>query len=319
MLSPTPWPRRSPTPGCTVTPPTWAGGCAPRTVWAARSPASTRWQRADAFGHGAADIPGLRQSLHARIGSAATTANEQETSVDLSVVAPAIGMFAVTDVDDLVLLTLFFGQANGRAKALRVVAGQYLGFLGILATAVVGAAGASLLPASVVAYLGLLPLGLGIRAGWKVWSHRHDPETEDAPPWSRRCRAVDGGHGHVRQRRRQHRGLPACLRGNEHRERGHLMRGVPCHGRGLVRAGALPRHPHAHRPGSVPLGPLRSTRGAGADRSPDLGSRRRLRPLSDRLVIGRTARSAAYPDVGGPPLLPQSRRGLSSGDGRVPG
>jgi hypothetical protein len=69
--------------------------------------------------------------------------------VDLTVVGKAVGMFAVTNVDDVVVLTLYFGQAPGRVAAVRVTAGQYLGFAGILAVAVVGAAGAGLLPDSV--------------------------------------------------------------------------------------------------------------------------------------------------------------------------
>ena len=38
----------------------------------------------------------------------------------------AIGMFAVTNVDDLVILALLFGEAHahGRAGAVRVVAGN---------------------------------------------------------------------------------------------------------------------------------------------------------------------------------------------------
>lgn len=102
--------------------------------------------------------------------------------MDLAVVGKAVGLFAVTNVDDIVVLTLFFGQAPGRAGALRVTVGQCIGFVGMLAAAVVGAAGAGLLPESVVAYLGLVPLALGLRAGWQVWSHRGDREEEETPP-----------------------------------------------------------------------------------------------------------------------------------------
>ncbi|MCE3551683.1 cadmium resistance transporter [Pseudonocardia sp. RS11V-5] len=89
-------------------------------------------------------------------------------------------MFAVTNIDDILVLALFFGQAAGRRSAeIRVAAGQYLGFLAILAASVVGALGAGLLPDSVIPYLGLLPLLLGIRAAWQVWRH-HDDADEDA-------------------------------------------------------------------------------------------------------------------------------------------
>jgi cadmium resistance protein CadD (predicted permease) len=94
--------------------------------------------------------------------------------VQLSTVGQAVGMFAVTNVDDIILLALFFGQATGRRQAQRVVAGQYLGFAAILVVSVAGAVGASLLPESAIAYLGLIPLGLGVRAGWVAWADRRD-------------------------------------------------------------------------------------------------------------------------------------------------
>ena len=98
--------------------------------------------------------------------------------VDLAVVGRAIGMFAVTNVDDIVVLALFFSQAPGRAGALRVVLGQYLGFAAILIVSVAVTVGTGLLPESYVAYLGLLPVALGLRAGWRAWSERED---RDAP------------------------------------------------------------------------------------------------------------------------------------------
>lgn len=100
--------------------------------------------------------------------------------MQLGLIGQAAGMFAVTNVDDLVLLALFFGQAGGRRGAVRVVAGQYLGFAGILAVSIVGALGAGLLPAAVIPYLGLLPLLLGLRAAWLAWRDRN--ETEPAAP-----------------------------------------------------------------------------------------------------------------------------------------
>jgi cadmium resistance protein CadD (predicted permease) len=100
--------------------------------------------------------------------------------MDLGLIGRAACMFAVTNVDDIVLLALFFGQAAGqRGAALRVVAGQYLGFAGILAASVVGALGAGLLPESAIPYLGLLPLALGLRAGWRAWRERHDADDDN--------------------------------------------------------------------------------------------------------------------------------------------
>ncbi|MDI2029108.1 cadmium resistance transporter [Saccharopolyspora sp. TS4A08] len=92
----------------------------------------------------------------------------------LGVVVEAVGMFAVTNVDDLLVLALFYGQVTGPGGALRIAVGQYLGFGAILAVAVVGALGAELLPAAFIPYLGLLPVALGIRAGWSAWRDRDD-------------------------------------------------------------------------------------------------------------------------------------------------
>jgi cadmium resistance protein CadD (predicted permease) len=101
--------------------------------------------------------------------------------VDLSVLGQAAGMFAVTNIDDLLVLAVFFGRAAGRrAAAWPVVAGQYVGFLGILAASVVGALGAGLLPDAVIPYLGLLPLGLGIRSAWQTWRSRGEDDDEPA-------------------------------------------------------------------------------------------------------------------------------------------
>jgi cadmium resistance protein CadD (predicted permease) len=93
--------------------------------------------------------------------------------VDPGIVGRAAAMFAVTNVDDLLVLALFFGQAAGRpGAAARVVAGQYLGFGALLAASVLGAFGAGLLPATAVPYLGLVPLLLGVRAAVRAWRER---------------------------------------------------------------------------------------------------------------------------------------------------
>ena len=95
-------------------------------------------------------------------------------------VLAAAGMFAVTNIDDIVVLAVFFGRAGDeRAGALRVVAGQYLGFGAILVVAVAGALGARLLPEDAIPYLGLLPVALGVRAAWRSW--RGEGDDDDAP------------------------------------------------------------------------------------------------------------------------------------------
>lgn len=99
------------------------------------------------------------------------------------IVAGAAGLFAVSNVDDLLVLALFFGRSVGQpgtgqpgtvhhGATMRIVAGQYLGFALLLAISLTAAYGATFLPASALAYLGFLPLTLGLRAAWEEWRDR---------------------------------------------------------------------------------------------------------------------------------------------------
>jgi cadmium resistance protein CadD (predicted permease) len=118
--------------------------------------------------------------------------------VNAGIVAGAVGLFAATNVDDLVLLSLYFGRSAGKhgagqpragqpgagqpgagqpgagqqGAARRIVAGQYLGFTALLAVIAGIAYGATFLPKSAIPYLGVLPLALGARAGWQAWTAR---------------------------------------------------------------------------------------------------------------------------------------------------
>jgi len=86
-------------------------------------------------------------------------------------------MFALTNVDDILVLALFFSQTANRAGVTRVVIGQYLGFTAILVLSIIGALGSGLLPGSLIPYLGLVPLLIGIRGAWNTWR----PERLDDP------------------------------------------------------------------------------------------------------------------------------------------
>jgi len=94
--------------------------------------------------------------------------------VDLRTIGQAIGAFAFTNIDDVVVLAVFFGQARGhRGANLRIIGGQYLGFMALLAVSLGGAiVGTALLPTTALPYLGLLPIALGFWAGWTTWRER---------------------------------------------------------------------------------------------------------------------------------------------------
>jgi cadmium resistance protein CadD (predicted permease) len=93
----------------------------------------------------------------------------------------AVGLFAVTNVDDLLILALFFARGG---PTRRIALGQYVGFAAILAVSVAAASGTTLLPARAIPYLGLLPIALGFRAAVQAWRNRGDdepPGAGDAP------------------------------------------------------------------------------------------------------------------------------------------
>src|SRR5262252_3219847 len=93
-------------------------------------------------------------------------------------IAQAAGLFAVTNFDDIVVLSLFFAQGAGqRGAARRVAAGQYLAFTAILAVSLAVAFGASFLPEQALPYLGLLPIGIGLRDAWKVHKNHKRGDT----------------------------------------------------------------------------------------------------------------------------------------------
>lgn len=92
----------------------------------------------------------------------------------------AIGLFMVTNIDDIIVLSLFYARGAGqRGTTVKILAGQYLGFGAILAAAVLVALGArSFLPEEAIPYFGLIPLGLGLLAAWRAWRGDDDDDDE---------------------------------------------------------------------------------------------------------------------------------------------
>lgn len=98
----------------------------------------------------------------------------------LTSVLQAIGLFIATNIDDIIVLSLFFARGAGRrGTTARILAGQYLGFAGILGAAVLVTLGAgAFLPAEVIPYFGLIPLALGLWAAWQAWRGDDDDDDE---------------------------------------------------------------------------------------------------------------------------------------------
>ena len=98
----------------------------------------------------------------------------------LTSVLQAIGLFAATNIDDIIVLSLFFARGAGqRGTTARILAGQYLGFAGILVAAILVTTGAgAFLPPAAIPYFGLIPLGIGLWAAWQAWRGDGDDDDE---------------------------------------------------------------------------------------------------------------------------------------------
>ena len=88
----------------------------------------------------------------------------------------AVGLFTATNIDDIIVLSLFFARGASQAgTTLRILAGQYLGFAGILAATILVTLGAdAFLPTEAIPYFGLIPLTLGLCAAWQAWQGDDD-------------------------------------------------------------------------------------------------------------------------------------------------
>jgi cadmium resistance protein CadD (predicted permease) len=83
----------------------------------------------------------------------------------LGVLSASLTTFAVTNIDDAFLLTVFFAR---RIPERRIIAGQYLGFAMIIVVSLIAALAALAIPHRWIGLLGLLPLALGIRDLFRV-------------------------------------------------------------------------------------------------------------------------------------------------------
>ena len=104
-------------------------------------------------------------------------------SLILSTLAQALVLFAVTNIDHLMLLTLWFVHGHQRpGTTLRICAGQYLGFSAILAaTAILNLISGFVIPEAQLHLLGLIPLILGVKAGiGEILERRESNDSRDA-------------------------------------------------------------------------------------------------------------------------------------------
>lgn len=96
--------------------------------------------------------------------------------MSITLILSAIGTFIVTNIDDIIVLMIFFAQIE-KSRHKQIVLGQYLGFGLLVVISLLGAFGFTFLPSEWAGFLGLIPIFLGIRMFLKK---EEEDEAEEA-------------------------------------------------------------------------------------------------------------------------------------------
>ena len=100
-----------------------------------------------------------------------------------AVVLTAAVLFAATNVDDMVVLTVLSisSRASGQPRPWHIWAGQYAGFAVLIGASLAAAAGLALIPLDWLWLLGLVPLGLGLaKLATAIRAHRAGQQASPA-------------------------------------------------------------------------------------------------------------------------------------------
>ncbi|MBD1909893.1 MULTISPECIES: cadmium resistance transporter [unclassified Leptolyngbya] len=79
----------------------------------------------------------------------------------LKAISTGFTAFTATNLDDILILLLFFSQVNSLFRRRHIVAGQYLGFAALVAISLPGFFGSMLLPRPWIGMLGIVPIAIG--------------------------------------------------------------------------------------------------------------------------------------------------------------
>ena len=91
----------------------------------------------------------------------------------LTAISTGMTAFTATNLDDILILLLFFSQVNAVFRRRHIVFGQFLGFTALVLASLPGFFGRLIFPPDWIGMLGLLPIAIGL-------SRLLDPETDDS-------------------------------------------------------------------------------------------------------------------------------------------
>jgi cadmium resistance transport/sequestration family protein len=98
----------------------------------------------------------------------------------LTAIPTGLTAFTATNLDDIVILLLFFSQVNAAFRKRHIIAGQYLGFGALVLASLPGFFGSFLFPRPWIGLLGIVPIAIGISRLLNPDSQ--DEETESVQP-----------------------------------------------------------------------------------------------------------------------------------------
>lgn len=94
----------------------------------------------------------------------------------MELILTSIVAFASTNIDDIFLLILFFGDRKFTSS--QIIAGQVLGISTLIVISVIGSLAGLIIHPAYVGLLGLFPIYLGFRALWQM-RRKGDPDDEE--------------------------------------------------------------------------------------------------------------------------------------------
>lgn len=85
----------------------------------------------------------------------------------IELTSQAVGLFASTDLDDILVLLSFF--ADTRFRIPHIVAGQFIGIAVLYSVSVAASWVSLIVHPAYVGLLGLVPIAMGLRSAWELW------------------------------------------------------------------------------------------------------------------------------------------------------
>jgi cadmium resistance transport/sequestration family protein len=97
----------------------------------------------------------------------------------LTAIPTGMTAFTATNMDDILMLLLFFAQVNTAFRKKHIVTGQYLGFGLLVLVSLPGFFGSLFLPRDWIGMLGVVPIAIGLN---RLFDHSPEEEEEHEEP-----------------------------------------------------------------------------------------------------------------------------------------